>query len=130
MRLKTSSSLNRKQPSRLRNSVVVLRGASFNRSSSMRAFGIQLFVLILREIIHFDVMAKLVFAGGEGFGPGQQLDQRRLACSVHTHQSDAVAALDHEVALREKPASRHSIFETFWNSATMRPLGFGCGKEK
>ena len=35
------------------------------------------------------------------FGPGEQLDQRGLACAVDADQGDAVSALDHEVDVAE-----------------------------
>ena len=63
----------------------------------MRRVGVELLVLVLREIIRLDVVPQLQRALGERLDAGQQLDQRRFACAVHTHQRDAIAALDGEV---------------------------------
>ena len=71
------------------------------RSSSMRAFGIEFFVLILREVIGLDVVAERIFARRQRLAPGQQFDQRRFACAVHADQRDPVAALDSELTSRE-----------------------------
>ncbi len=97
MVLKTSSSENRKQPRMLRSSVLVARGATVARSSSMRAEPVELLVLILREVIGLGVVAQGEFARGQRLGAGQQLDQRRFAGAVDAHQRHAVAALDDEI---------------------------------
>ena len=68
MRLKTSSSENRKHPSRLRSSVCVARGATLAEIVEDARVGIEFLVLVLREIIGLDVVAQLVFARGHRLG--------------------------------------------------------------
>ena len=98
MRLKTSSPENRKQPSRLRSSVCVERGATVAEIVEDARVGIEFLVLVLREVIGLRRCGPSVYSPvGQRLGAGQQLDQRRLAGAVHAHQRDAVAALDHEV---------------------------------
>ena len=61
----------------------------------------------------------------------EQFDQSRLAGAVYADQRDAVAALDEELTLRRLLSAPIALGDTLpSNSATMRPLGFGCGKEK
>ncbi len=50
--------------------------------------GVQLLVLILREVIDAHVVAEAIFAARERLAAGQQLDQRRLPRPVHAHQRD------------------------------------------
>src|SRR5262249_3158631 len=38
--------------------------------------GIEFLILILREVIGFNIVSGLVFAGSQGFGSGKQFDQR------------------------------------------------------
>ena len=63
MRLKTSSSENRKQPSRLRSSVWVARGEALREIVEHAIVRIQLLILILRKIVGLRVVPELVFAG-------------------------------------------------------------------
>ena len=101
MRLKTSSSENRKQPSRLRSSVLVVRAARLVQIVEHAGVGVEFLVLILREVVDLNVVAQAVFAARERLDAGQQFDERRLAGAVHAHQGDAVAALDDEVHAAE-----------------------------
>ena len=79
MRLKTSSSENRKQPSRLRSSVLDGARRHARQIVEHARVRIQFLVLVLREVVGLHVVAQPVFAAGERLGSGQQLDQRRLA---------------------------------------------------
>ena len=65
MRLKTSSPEKRKQPSRLRSCGLRRCGRKFAEIVEDARFGIEFLVLILREVIGLDFVAKLVFPGGE-----------------------------------------------------------------
>ena len=60
MRLNTSSSLNRKEPSRMRSSVCVELFAALAQIVEQARVGVQLLVLILREIIGRRVVAQRV----------------------------------------------------------------------
>ena len=97
MRLKTSSAENRKHPSRLRNSVC--GGARRNLAQVVEdaRLRIEFLVLVLRKVVGIDVVSQPVLALGQRFGLRQQLDQRGFPGAVHSHQRNAVAALDHEV---------------------------------
>ena len=98
--LNTSSSENRKQPSRLRSSVMRDSAARPSRQIVQHArVGIEFLVLVLREIIRLDVVARACIRPSvSGSTPASNLDQRRFPRAVHAHQRDAVAALDGEVA--------------------------------
>src|SRR5260370_3145488 len=80
-----------------------LRGGcrEFSKVVEDASFRIEFFVLILREIVGLDVVAQLVFAGGERLLAGQQFNQSGLSCSVDSHQRDALTALDHEIYFLE-----------------------------
>ena len=56
--------------------------------------GIEFLVLILREVVGFDVVAQAVFAVRRRLSAGEQFDQRGLARAVDADQGDAVSALD------------------------------------
>ncbi len=58
--------------------------------------GIQVLVLILGKVVRFHVVADLVFAFRHRFGP-PGVYERRLSGSVHAHQRDPIATLNHEV---------------------------------
>src|SRR6266568_2679537 len=58
---------------------------------------IQFFVLILGKIIELNVMPEAILALRQRFDSGEQLDQRGFSCAVHAHQSNTVAAFDHEI---------------------------------
>src|SRR6516165_9441227 len=62
---------------------------------------IELFVLILREVIRLDLMTKLALACCRQFCSSKQFDQRRLPCSVHADQRNAIALLDQEAHVAE-----------------------------
>src|SRR5215472_1303227 len=51
---------------------------------------VQLFVLVLRKIIALNVMPDVVLAACQRLDSGKQLDQRRLPCSIHADQGNAV----------------------------------------
>ena len=101
MGLNTSSSENRKQPSRVRSSVFA--GARRHRAEVVEQarVGVELLVLVLGEVVGLRVVPQDVLARGDGLLPGEDLDQRGFARAVHAHQRDAVAALDHEARRRE-----------------------------
>ncbi len=99
--MKTSSSENRKHPSRLRSSVCVEPRGSVAEVVDHARFGIEFFVLILREVVGLNVVAEFVFALCRLFGSRQQLDEGGFACSIDAHESDAVAALDQKANVAE-----------------------------
>src|SRR5260370_35728189 len=80
-----------------------LRGRcrEFSKVVEDASFRIEFFVLILREIVGLDVVAQLVFAGGERLLTGQQFNQSGLPSAVDSDQCDALAALDHEIHVLE-----------------------------
>ena len=81
--------------------MLVERGASYLQIVEHARVGVQLLVLILREVIRLGVVAQYVFARRERLGARQQLDQRGFARAVHAHQRHAVAALDDEIHAAE-----------------------------
>src|SRR6516162_6201654 len=62
---------------------------------------VELFVLVLREVVGFDIMAQKERTFRERLTTRQQLDERRLASSIHTHQRDPVPALNREAHIAE-----------------------------
>ena len=89
---------------------------------------VELLVLVLGEIIGLRVVAQGVLAGADRLGPGQDLDHGRFARAVDAHQRHAVAALDVKVDAGEDGVIAVGSWRRLLNSATMRPLGLGCGK--
>ena len=59
-------------------------------------FRIQFLVLVLGEVVRFNVVPQSVLASGQGLGLGQQFDQCGLSGSVDSDQGDPVATLDQE----------------------------------
>src|SRR5271157_1046568 len=57
---------------------------------------VELFVLVLREIIGLDVVPMMQRARGKRLDAGQQLDERRFAGAVYPDQRDAVSAVNGE----------------------------------
>ena len=56
--------------------------------------GVELLVLVLREVVRLGVVPQGVFAGGHRFHSREYFDQRGFAGAVDAHQRHAVAALD------------------------------------
>ena len=69
MRLNTSSSENKKHPSKLRSSVSVERGETLGKIVEHPRVRIELLVLILREVIGLDVVAEAVLAATSAVPP-------------------------------------------------------------
>ena len=64
-------------------------------------FRIKRLVLVLREVIHFHVVAQAAFTCGRLFRARQQLDQCRFPGAVHPNQAHAIGAIDDEAHARE-----------------------------
>src|SRR5690242_8344985 len=62
---------------------------------------VELFVLILREVVRLGIVPQHVLAAGDRLDPGEDFDHRRFACSVYPYQRDPVAALDNEIGPAE-----------------------------
>src|SRR3974390_1252657 len=65
------------------------------------AFGVEFLVLVLGEVVGFNVVPKLQHSPGQRFSAGQQLDQRRFSGAIDADQSHSVAALDGEIDVVE-----------------------------
>src|SRR5271157_6502329 len=55
------------------------------------SLGVELLVLVLREIIGLDVVPMMQRASGERLDASQQLNERRFAGAVYADQRDAVS---------------------------------------
>ena len=132
MRLKTSSSENRKQPSSVRSCVWSLRavGATLREIVDQAGGRVERLVLVLREVIHLHVVSQAKFAGRRRFRAGQQLDERGLAGAVHAHQGDSVAAVDDEAHALEDPLCRRSSWRRRETPPPCARSAGGCGNEK
>ena len=62
--------------------------------------------LVLREVLHHDLVAQRARAAVRRFFARQHAHQRRFAGAVRSDERDAVAALDVQVRRRGRPSRR------------------------
>ena len=63
---------------------------------------IELFVLILREIVDLHIVAQLVFARAKPLGTRKQFNQSRFPRPIDADQRNPLSALDHEIRVARK----------------------------
>ena len=106
-----------------------VRGRQVPQVIQHAGLGIQLFILVLREVIGFHVVPQAKLAPGHRLNARQQLDERGFARAIHSHQRHTVATLNHET-----DGAKHPIFAVaLGHLLKLRhhaPAGLGLGKRE
>src|SRR5579864_7856570 len=74
---------------------------------------IEFFVLVLREIITFNVVSDLERTLSRRLKPREQFDQSGFSCSVHSDQCDTISAFEDEIDITEHSFCAIGLGETF-----------------
>ena len=127
MRLKTSSSLKEEAAEEIAEFGLAAARSGGGEIVKDAGIDVELFVLILGEVVGIDIVAESVVAGGEGFGAREEFDEGGFASAVDADESDAVTTLNDEIDVIEN-ALGAVVFRDAFEFGNDAAAGFGLGE--